>query len=141
MGESHPLTGTVTHDIILDCVDLSGTTRQLEAALAYDAQDPFAVTMTFKTRSGDVPWVFHRELLLNGMSDPAGEGDVRISPSLDFDGRAVTVIELQSNTGSFVAQARTPEIYEFVTGTLSIVPLGSEVIDVDKMIDTLLPSI
>ena len=67
--------------------------------------------------------------------------DVRISPSLDFDGRAVTVIELQSNTGSFVAQARTPEIYEFVTGTLSIVPLGSEVIDVDKMIDTLLPSI
>lgn len=140
MGESHPLTGTLTQDVVLDCVDLSGATRQLEAELAYDAEDPFAVTMTFRTRSGDVPWVFHRELLLNGMSNPAGDGDVRISPSIDIDGRAVTMIELQSNTGSFVAQARTPEVYEFVTGTLNLVPLGAEVIDVDAMIDTLLPS-
>ncbi len=141
MSESHPLMSNLTQDVVLDCVDLSGTTRQLEAELAYDAQDPFAVTMTFRTRHGEVPWVFHRELLLSGISDPAGDGDVRISPSIDLEGRAVVVIELHSNTGSFVAQARTPEIYRFVTRTLAMVPLGTESIDVDAMIDTLLPSI
>lgn len=140
MGESHPLTSTLTQDVILECVDLTGHARQLDAELAYDAKDPFAVTMTFRTRSGDVPWVFHRELLLGGMSDPAGEGDVRISPSIDLEGRAVTVIELHSNTGSFVAQTRTPEVARFVERTLEIVPLGAETIDVDAMIDTLLPS-
>lgn len=131
---------TVNQEITLDCVDLSGNIRQLDAELAYDAKDPFAVTMTFRTRAGDVPWVFHRELLLAGISDPAGDGDVHIWPSLDTQGRAVVVIELHSNTGSFVAQARTPEVYRFLTRTLAIVPLGTEQIDVDAMVDFLLPS-
>lgn len=140
MGESQPLASTLSQEIVLDCVDLSGTTRQLPAELGYDAEDPFAITMTFRTRGGDIPWVFHRELLLNGLADPAGDGDVHIWPSIDLEGRAVVVIELHSNTGSFVAQARTPEIYRFVTRTLAMVPLGTEYIDVDAMIDTLLPS-
>lgn len=131
---------TVNQEITLDCVDLSGNIRQLDAELAYDAKDPFAVTMTFRTRAGDVPWVFHRELLLAGISDPAGDGDVHIWPSLDTQGRAVVVIELHSNTGSFVAQARTPEVYRFLTRTLAMVPLGTEQIDVDAMVDFLLPS-
>ncbi len=132
---------TVNQDIRLDCVDLSGNIRQLDAELAYRAIDPFAVQMTFRTRAGDVPWVFHRELLLAGISHPSGDGDVHISPSLDAQGRAVVVIELQSNTGSFVAQAPTPEIYRFLTQTLAMVPLGTEQIDVDAMVDFLLPTV
>lgn len=139
MAESQ-MTNMITQDIVLDCVDLSGTTRQLEAELAYDAKDPFAVTMTFRTRAGDVPWVFCRELMLNGIADPAGDGDVHIWPSIDLQGRAVVVIELNSNTGSFVAQARTPDVYRFLTRTMAMVPLGSETIDVDAMVDFLLPS-
>lgn len=131
---------TVTQDITLDCVDLTGNIRQLDAELAYAAHDPFAVQMTFRTRAGDVPWVFHRELLLAGISDPAGEGDVHIWPSLDTQGRAVVIIELHSNSGSFVAQARTTEIYDFLTRSLSMVPLGTEEIDVDAMVDFLLPA-
>jgi Streptomyces sporulation and cell division protein, SsgA len=122
-------------------VDLAGTARQLVAELAYDAEDPFAITMTFRTKAGDVPWVFHRELLLGGLTNPVGEGDVHIWPSIDLDGRAVAVIELQSNNGSFVARASTQEIYQFVSGTLSLVPLGAERIDVDALIDSLLPSV
>ena len=38
---------TVTQDITLDCVDLTGNIRQLDAELAYAAHDPFAVQMTF----------------------------------------------------------------------------------------------
>jgi Streptomyces sporulation and cell division protein, SsgA len=130
----------VTQVITLDCVDLSGNIRQLDAELAYAADDPFAVRMTFRTRAGDVPWVFHRELLLAGTSDPAGDGDVHIWPSLDTQGRAVVVIELHSNSGSFVAQARTTEIHGFLTQSLAMVPLGTEQIDVDALVDFLLPS-
>lgn len=140
MAESRPMVSSLNHDIVLNCVDLGGTSRQLDAELAYHAEDPYAITMTFHTKHGDVPWVFHRELLLGGLTDPAGEGDVRIWPSIDLDGRAVVVIELHSNTGSFVAQALTPDVFSFLSQTLAIVPLGSEYIDVDAMIDTLLPS-
>lgn len=141
MAESRPMVTAMTQDVTLDCVDLSGTTRQLQAGLAYDSEDPFAITMTFHTRTGDVPWVFHRQLLLDGLTNPSGEGDVHIWPSIDMNGRAVVVIELTSNSGSFVAHAQTQEIYHFLIGTLSLVPLGSERIDVDALVDWLLPSI
>jgi hypothetical protein len=141
MAESRPMATAMTQDVTLDCVDLAGTTRQLGASFAYDAEDPFAITMTFHTRAGDVPWVFHRELLLGGLTNPVGEGDVHIWPSIDINGRAVVVIELNSNSGSFVAHAQTAEVYSFLMATMSVVPLGAEVIDVEAMIDSLLPSI
>ena len=141
MADSREMVTALKQDIALDCVDLAGTTRQLSAELAYAAEDPFAITMTFRTRTGDVPWVFHRELLLGGLTNPVGEGDVRMYPSIDLQGRAVVVIELLSTAGSFVAHAQTQEIHQFLNGTLALVPLGSEHIDVDAMIDSLLPSV
>lgn len=140
MADSRPMVTAMTQDIMLDCVDLAGTSRQLEAQLAYDCEDPFAITMTFHTRQGDVPWVFHRQLLISGLTSPIGEGDVHIWPSIDLQGRAVVVIELQSNSGSFVAHAHTEEVYHFLTRSLAMVPLGTERIDVDALIDSLLPS-
>lgn len=140
MADSRPMVTAMTQDIMLDCVDLAGTSRQLEAQLAYDCEDPFAITMTFHTRQGDVPWVFHRQLLITGLTSPIGEGDVHIWPSIDLQGRAVVVIELQSNSGSFVAHAHTEEVYRFLTRSLAMVPLGTERIDVDALIDSLLPS-
>lgn len=140
VAESRPLVNVMKQDLTLDCVDLAGTSRQLEAELAYDAMDPYAITMTFRTKHADVPWVFCRELLLEGISNPTGEGDVHIWPSIDIEGRAVTVIELHSNSGSFVAHARTPEIHDFVSQTLEMVPLGTETIDLDELVGSLLPS-
>jgi hypothetical protein len=140
MSESNPAVRILTQDITLDCVDLSGTVRKLDAELAYDAMDPFAITMTFRTRQGDIPWVFCRELLREGIADPSGDGDVHIWPSIDTQGRAVVVIELHSNSGSFVAHARTADIYRFLTLTQSLVPIGDERVDVDAMIESLLTS-
>lgn len=140
MGDSTPMVTTMTQDITLDCVDLAGTARQLLAELAYDAEDPFAITMTFRTRTGDVPWVFHRELLLDGLTEPCGDGDVHISPAIAANGDGMVVIELRSNTGSFVARARAHDVQQFLMGTMSLVPLGTETVDVDALIGTLLPS-
>ncbi|SOB82874.1 SsgA family sporulation/cell division regulator [Streptomyces sp. 1331.2] len=51
------------------------------ADLAYETADPYAVRFTFHL-PGDAPvtWFFARELLLDGLSGPAGDGDVHIHP-------------------------------------------------------------
>jgi hypothetical protein len=140
MPESNPTVRILNQEITLDCVDLAGSARQLDAELSYDALDPYAVTMTFRTRQGDIPWVFCRELMLEGTADPSGDGDVHIWPSIDTQGRAIVVIELHSNSGSFVAHARTNDVNQFLNKTQSIVPMGAEAVDVDAMIESLLTS-
>jgi len=144
MTEPHRNTYTdqVHQDITIDCVDAAGNVTPLDAALGYNPADPFAVTVTFVTAAGDVVWTFARELLTRGLTDPAGEGDVHIWPCLDATGRAVVIIELSSPDGELVAQARTQDIYRFVSRSLALVPAGMEstYIDVDQLIDRLLHS-
>lgn len=130
----------VTQHLTMQCVDAAGAVTDLEVALGYHAADPYAVTARFLTRDGDVIWTFARELLSRGLTDPAGEGDVQVWPCLDSDGRAMVVIELRSPDGELIAQARTQDVYRFVSRTLALVPAGLEgqYLDVDRLIDRLL---
>ena len=130
----------VTHDLALRCVDAVGKLSSVDAALGYDPADPFAVTVTFMTVDGDVVWAFARDLLVRGLSGPAGEGDVHIWPCLDAEGCATVIIELCSPDGELVAQASTRDIYPFLVRTLVAVPAGTETdrIDLDQLVDQLL---
>ncbi|MFE7114724.1 SsgA family sporulation/cell division regulator, partial [Streptomyces sp. NPDC057654] len=55
---------------------------RIPVELTYDSNDPYAITFTFHL-PGDAPvtWAFARELLLDGLSQPSGEGDVHIAPA------------------------------------------------------------
>ena len=67
----------------------------VQAVLAYNPVDPFAVTATFSSPpAGEVVWIFARDLLSRGLSGPAGEGDVHVWPSLDANGRTTVIMEL-----------------------------------------------
>jgi hypothetical protein len=81
-----------------------------------------------------------RSLLAQGLTDPAGDGDLRLRPSLDQDGSGVVVFEFHSPDGRFVARASTRELYRFLTRTLAMVPFGSESdhFDVDGIISDLM---
>jgi hypothetical protein len=68
------------------------------------------------------------------MTDPAGEGDIQLWPSIDENGRAAVVMELCSPDGRLVTQLLTNELYRFLTRTLAAVPLGTEWIDLDQMV-------
>ncbi|MGD9960160.1 SsgA family sporulation/cell division regulator [Nocardioides sp.] len=138
----HFFSEVVTQDITIEVVDAVGSVTTLDAALGYDPADPYAVTATFFTGGGDVVWTFGRELLSRGLTDPAGEGDVHIWPCLDANGRATVIIELCSPDGELVAQARTQDVYRFVSRSLAMVPAGleSEHCDMDGIIDQLLNS-
>lgn len=132
--------GVVTQAMTMRCVDAQGESVLLEATLGYDTTDPYAVTATFSTDLCEVVWTFARELLSQGLTDPAGEGDVHLWPCLDAHGRAVVVIELSSPDGELLVQAPTNDVTRFINRTLARVPVGTEGdhIDVDQLIDLLL---
>ena len=72
----------------------------VEASLRYDRDDPYAIHLSFLTPSGRDPieWIFARSLASDGLTEPAGDGDVRIWPALD-DLTGPVYVELRSPSG------------------------------------------
>jgi hypothetical protein len=98
---------------------------------SYCADDPYAVTIEIQTR-GDrfVDWVLARELLVEGLSEPAGIGDVRVRPASmgEWD---VTLIEICSPDGHAMLEVDRDLLRQFVQATIDLVPLGGEAMAVD----------
>ena len=127
----------LTQQVTLQCLDARGRSIDLPAALGYDPSDPWAVEIAFGGVDEQVRWIVGRDLLLQGVTDPAGEGDILLWPSIDEDGRAAVVMELCSPDGRLVTQLRTHDLYRFLTRTLALVPRGTEWIDLDQMVQEL----
>jgi len=132
----------LSYEISLSCVDPWGRTVGVATTLGYRADDPYAVTVTFHSHGDDVEWIVSRTLLLQGLAAPAGEGDVRVYPSIDDQARAVAVLDFSSPDGRLVAQASTHEMQTFLARTFTIVPVGSEsdFLDIDALLSELLAS-
>ncbi|MFJ5230185.1 SsgA family sporulation/cell division regulator [Kitasatospora sp. NPDC088391] len=93
--------------------------------LDYDGADPFAIRFTFHL-PGDEPvaWVFARELLVDGLSRPSGEGDVRIEPI--GDDLTEAALRLRSPEGDALMHATVPPLLAFLARTDRLVPMGQE---------------
>ena len=124
---------TVTQNLTLELIDASGSVTPLEAELHYAPSDPYAVTAVFMTGAAPVRWTFGRDLLIEGLYEPTGDGDVHVWPCLDADGRAVVIIELCSPDGEALVQAKTGDLSSFVDRMTKAVGPGSEAhhLDVD----------
>lgn len=130
----------ITQAVTLELIDASGAATPLSAELHYEAADPYAVTTVFITGQSRVHWTFGRDLLSEGLYQPAGEGDVHVWPCLDSGGRAVVIIELSSPDGEALVQARTGDLSGFVERMHAVVPPGRESahLDLDTTIASLL---
>ncbi|ATW49447.1 SsgA family sporulation/cell division regulator [Streptomyces peucetius] len=99
---------------------------RIPVELGYETGDPYAVRMTFHL-PGDTPvtWVFGRELLLDGINGPSGEGDVHIAPvgpaSLSGVG-----IRLRVGRESALFRAGAAPLVAFLDRTDKLVPMGQE---------------
>ena len=135
-----PTSPALVQDITLACVDPWGRDVEVVTTLGYRQQDPYAVTLTFHSGNGDVEWIVARTLLLQGLAAPAGEGDVKIYPSIDDDARAVAVFDFSSPDGRLVAQTCTHDLQTFLARTFTAVPVGTESahLDIDAIIAGLL---
>jgi hypothetical protein len=99
----------------------------LDASLRYDRDDPYAVHLSFPTSPGRdaIEWIFARSLVADGLSVPAGDGDVRIWPSPEDLGGPVYV-ELCSPSGRALFAVARPVLADFVARCHALVPPGSE---------------
>ncbi|MEV1067166.1 SsgA family sporulation/cell division regulator [Streptomyces sp. NPDC050263] len=103
------------------------------ATLRYDADDPFAVHVDFPSEvslAGEaVTWTFARALLEQGMSGPAGSGDVHIWPC----GPDRTVMEFHSPLGMALLQFDSGALRRFLLRSYAVVAAGRE--DVGAAVD------
>jgi hypothetical protein len=121
----------VTQVVTLELIDAAGAATPLQTKLSYDPRDPFAMSATFLTVGGDVRWTFGRDLLVGGLLEPTGDGDVHVWPCSDNDAHPVVIIELCSPDGEALVQARTADIVAFVEKMTVAVPLGAESANLD----------
>ncbi|MDO9457508.1 SsgA family sporulation/cell division regulator [Nocardioides sp.] len=133
-----PLAPAVTADIALHCDDELGRPMAFIATFSYDALDPYAVRVTFHVPAGDIPWVVARSLLTRGLGEPVGEGDIRLRPGLDEDGRAVVRMDFHSPEGRLQVEVRTADLLAFLGRTWLAVHPGDERVNVDALLDALL---
>ncbi|ORT54108.1 SsgA family sporulation/cell division regulator [Streptomyces sp. CB03238] len=115
-------------------------TETVSATLRYDREDPFAVRMAFPARATlegvEVSWEFSRELLVTGVEEPAGVGDVRVRPF----GYDRTVVEFHAPEGVAMVHVRTSEVRRFLRRAQHLVPAGCEhqFLDLDQDLTELL---
>ncbi|MEU1276973.1 SsgA family sporulation/cell division regulator [Streptomyces sp. NPDC005805] len=99
---------------------------RIPVELRYETSDPYAVRMTFHL-PGDAPvtWAFGRELLLDGINAPSGDGDVHIAPT-GPEALSDVHIRLRVGEDSALFRVGAPPLVAFLDRTDKLVPLGEE---------------
>ena len=130
----------VTDCVAMTMIDATGVATPVVADLSYDPGDPYAVAATFVLEHLEVSWTFGRDLLITGVHEPIGDGDVRVWPGLDALGHALVNIEISSSDGVALLQARASELHPFVDQMKRLVQPGAESthVDVDAALAALL---
>ena len=122
----NPRPPSVTAEMALRLVVPGNASLPVMASLRYDTEDPYAVHVGFRTGGDEVvEWTFARQLLTDGVSRPAGEGDVRVWPSQSGNGSVVN-LALSSPSGRALFEVPLSELVEFLTRTYGAVPTGAE---------------
>jgi len=127
-------TDTVTQS---QFVSLNGSSAPVLSRLSYAANEPFAANIAFRTERGRwVEWTFARELLVTGLREPAGIGDVRVRPDLSTD-EGVLILEIESPDGYALVEIEREDVERFLDAATELVPVGTEsdCFDVDAFID------
>ena len=125
---------TVQAQLELRLVVPGGPSLPVLADLGFAADDPWAVRLAFQTgelrADGVVEWIFARELLTEGISGVAGEGDVRVWPALNGRDRIIH-LAMSSPSGSALFEIERDALVEFLQQTYLAVPTGAEAAAID----------
>ncbi|MGP3999994.1 SsgA family sporulation/cell division regulator [Streptomyces sp. 8N706] len=99
---------------------------RIPVELRYEVADPYAVRLTFHL-PGDAPvtWAFARELLLDGLTAPTGDGDVHIRPIMPGF-TADVLIRLHVGPDRAAFRAGASPLIAFLDRTERLVPRGRE---------------
>ncbi|MFI9331288.1 SsgA family sporulation/cell division regulator [Kitasatospora sp. NPDC052868] len=114
----------VTAQVRVELITAEGDGVAVQSSWVYDTRDPIAVRIDFQLTVGACQrWLFARALLAEGLTAPAGEGDVVFAPETD----GVHVLMLLCGVdGAAVLRARTADLRRFLHGTYACLPQGAE---------------
>ena len=105
---------------------LHGQPAPVVTRWSYDAADPFAVTLSVRTRSDRwVEWLVGRDLVHEALDGAAGDGDIRMSPQV-VQGYYIVEIEIRSTDGRAVLEVDRDLLRHFVDSTTEVVAFGDE---------------
>jgi Streptomyces sporulation and cell division protein, SsgA len=113
------------------------------AQLTYRADDPYAAHVAFHVgEDASVTWTFARELLVEGVFRPCGEGDVRVWPA-KVQGRDLICVALSSPEGDALLEMSSSVVSRWLERTLRAVPPGreSQALGLDEALAELLNSV
>jgi len=130
----------VSAEIEMRLVVDGGPSLPVRADVSYDQNDPYAAKIAFHTGAADiVEWTFARSLLTDGVTQPAGDGDVQVWPSMS-NGQPTVCLSLTSPSGRALFEAPLPDLVQFLTRTYALVPTGgeSDFVDVESELALLL---
>lgn len=128
---------TIHHEQVAALLPAAGTESRptpVSTRWTFDSSEPYAVTVAFATERGRwVEWVFARELLVDGLTERAGEGDLSIRPADDPD---LLVLEIHAPSGNAMFALDRDDSEDFLAETLELVPAGSESthFDIDRLL-------
>ncbi|MCO1655796.1 SsgA family sporulation/cell division regulator [Pseudonocardia humida] len=110
---------------------LHGQATPIVTRWSYQACDPFAVTLAVRIQQGHwIEWLVARDLVVQALDEPAGEGDIRMTPKT-ASGYRIVEIEIRSTDGRAVLEVDHDLLHRFVHATLEVVALGQETAQVD----------
>jgi hypothetical protein len=105
---------------------LHGQPAPVVTRWGYRADDPFAISLAVRTSADRwVEWLVSRELVVDALATPAGDGDVRMRP-LHVQGYDIVEIEIRSTDGRAVLEVDRDLLRQFVDMTVDVVALGDE---------------
>lgn len=141
MSPIHP--SSVEVETSLHLVVPDAVTLPVRASLRYDPSDPYAVHVMFHPDSlgaESVSWSFARDLLVAGMDEAAGIGDVRVWPWATPRGDVVA-LALSSPDGNALFEVQRSVLVRFLRRTFSVVPRGreSDYVDIEGALLRLFP--
>lgn len=125
-----PRPTSVSTEMELRLIVPGGSALPVAAGLTYEASDPYAVHVGFRTGGGAdgndvVEWTFARQLLTDGVVRAVGEGDVQVWPTAG-SGSEVVCLALSSPSGRALFEVPLGALVDFLTRTYAAVPSGAE---------------
>lgn len=111
--------------------------RPYQGELGYSTDDPHSAALVIRAGKSVAVWEFDRQLLRDGLTGKAGDGDVQIQPGT-HPSRVLLTLTSPGGSATFTAARELVQI--FVTRIYTAVPEGDEHlwIDFDREIAALL---
>ncbi|MFF4340903.1 SsgA family sporulation/cell division regulator [Kitasatospora sp. NPDC001540] len=133
-------TARPTVHLVVEVVLAPGLHVPVVARLRYRADEPYTVHLD---NHADLPepvtWALSRDVLLAGLTRPAGLGDMSVTPGRGPD-RGHVLLSLHGEEASALLRVPAPALRAFLRRTECVVPVGCERdhVDLDALLRRLL---